>query len=104
MIFHTAKPRTLYHIVRDGLIEEAILRGGSVGLWSILPASTHGDRLRIMTMIRRMISTMATEFAGGIYIDGNTAFFTADFLTFCQTHRDMGSTEQQARDAWQAMR
>lgn len=103
MIFRSNNPRTIDDYIIDGIIEDAILHGGSLNLWDVgFPKGAH--RLRFLTYLRRLMKGFLRCYPDSFTLKGTVLSFDPFFLSFCKTHSDMGSTSEEARIAWAAMK
>lgn len=100
---HRDRPRDLYQVFRDGILEDCIRFGMTeVELWKMVPKENIG-RLQTMASLRKMANRMHKEFPGAITWKAGKMTITQELIEFSKTHREMGSTEQEAIAAWRAM-
>lgn len=98
-------PRDLYQYFRDGLLSDAIrLSGHSFDPWKVIPKGAHIGRLQTDALTRKMIKRLQKQFPGGTTWEKGKLRLSAELLTFAKTHWELGSTEDEAVEAWKAMR
>lgn len=97
------RQRNLYQMFRDSLLEDCIRSGiYEVELWRSVPKENIG-RLQTVSLIRKMASRMSREFPGALTLSGGKLKISHELVDFSKTHRDLGSSEDEAIQAWQAM-
>ena len=104
-MFKTDRPRDLYALFRDGVLQDFILHDKTViDLFKFVPNRHHLGRLEALTLMRKMASAMAREFPGGVKAHKQNLHITPDFLVFARTHFSMESTAEEAAKAWLAIK
>lgn len=97
------KPRDLYQTFRDGILEDcARFNLTEVELWKMVPKENIG-RLQTMAGLRKLANRFQKEFPGAITWRAGRLGISIELIEFAKTHRELGSTEQEAIEAWRAM-
>ena len=105
-MFKYDKSRDLYRTFRDGLFEDAV-RGPQheFNTWNLIPVPrAHTGRMATNVLILKMIRHISREFPGAITFRKGILRMNPVFVSFIGTHQEMESTEQEAMDAWSAMK
>lgn len=95
--------RDLYGLFRDGIFADAIRGQTTFSEWDFV-RTAHVGRQATNSLVRKMIKRMEKQFPSGFVWKGGKITLTPDFVMFIRTHIEMGSTEEEAIDAWSAMR
>lgn len=99
----TDRVRDLYQLFRDGILEDAARFSiTSIEVWKMVPKQNIG-RLQTVAGIRKMVARMQAEFPKGIVWKSGRMVVSDELMQFAKTHRELGSTEQEAIEAWRAM-
>lgn len=98
------KPRTLDRMFRDSLIDDCIA-GDIIELpvWKIIG---FGDlsRMQTLVLIKSWVKQINRMYRGSMRCNANTLKIDPTFLSFMATHRSMGTSEMDSREAWAALR
>lgn len=107
--------RNLYELFRDGLLDDAVSEqaidasipyGGrvTVSMWALIPVTGESmGRMQTAALVRRFLTHMQRDFAGGVVASAGGFCLEPHFVDFIRTHRKMGSTHKQMVMAWDAM-
>lgn len=102
-MFKYTKARNLYQSFRDGLLLDAVQLGvREADPWHLMPP-VHIGRQQTVTLVRKMSTRLVKDFPGGFAVKKHKIVISDELAIFAETHRDMGSTEEEARAAWAAM-
>jgi hypothetical protein len=102
-MFKYKEPRNLYQSFRDGLLADAIDKGlREIDPWHMMPP-VHIGRQQTVTLIRKMADRLGRDFPKGFSYKKHKIRISDELAVFVETHREMGSTEEEARAAWAAM-
>lgn len=104
-MFKPTAKADLYILFRNGLLtyildtEDTNLRD-----WQMVPKEHHIGRMQTVSMVRKMLKRLGKEFPKGMVLLNGKIAVTEEFKAFLQTHREMGSTAEEAITAWTSMR
>lgn len=95
----------LYRLFRAGLTGYAVQEDGpfTFDVWSGVSKTDNVGRKTTSALLRQFFHHMKREFPGGAKVKGGKLHISRELAVFLRTHEQIGSTEEEAIEAWAAM-